>query len=213
MPLKIDNKSYVNHLAWLPDSDAADHELEESAVEWITQRARAEGKAPIAFTKTRIGAEHLRPPFSEFVRRYGLTYQRDRRKPSGHPVLALFPDAASLSASRQCARGSSLMVVESHGLSLHGWAAATGATDITGIHEPMTLIHPDARKALDSAIFFGGGNNWTGRHEREDAADSLRSVVGRRLLSAEIASSYVLGHGRVTEVGAKKIASVVSSLI
>ncbi|MCH8562451.1 hypothetical protein LTI14_04340 [Nesterenkonia sp. YGD6] len=211
----IENRSFVDHLAWLPNNDTNYPELEtleESAVDWLVERADAANQEPVVFINAKKAADGFSPPFSDLIRRHGCTYPLDRSKPRQTPVLCLYPDARSLRMAMEVARRSSLLVIESVTLPLHGWAAATGATDITGLHVAEDLLAPEARAALNRTLFFTGNNNWTGSRERSHAKSALRAVVAAGLLDADTAAGYVLGHGRVAEHGAKNIAKIVGAL-
>ena len=215
MTANINNQSYIEHLAWLPNNDIVYPELqalEERAVDWLLERADNEDTDPMIFVNASKSADGFSAPFNDLIRRYGYTYPLDRSKPRGVPVLALYPDARSLHMAMDVARRSSLMVIESISLPLRGWAAATGALDVTGAHQPTGLLSDEAREALDHALFFTGNNNWTGSHEKSQAKSALRSVVSQGLLDAETAVGYALGHARVSELGAKNLEKIVSGL-
>lgn len=215
MTASINNQSYVDHLAWLPNTDAAYPELqdlEELAVEWLLRHADEEDLDPVVFVNASKAADGFSAPFSKLIRRYGHSYPLDRSKPRRLPVVALYPDARSLHMAMEMARGSSLVVIESISLPLHGWAAATGAIDVTGAHVAENLVAPEAREALDHALFFTGNNNWTGSHEKSNAKNNLRSVVSHGLLDAETAVGYALGHASVAEHGAKNLEKIVTGL-
>lgn len=211
----INNQSYIEHLAWLPNNDTVYPELqglEERAVDWLLLRADDEDNDPVVFVNASKSADGFSAPFNDLIRRYSYTYPLDRSKPRKVPILALYPGARSLHMAMNVARGSSLMVIESISRPLHGWAAATGAVDVTGAHEPTGLISDEARKALDHALFFTGNNNWTGSHEKSHAKSALRSVVSAGLLDTETAVGYALGHARVSDLGAKNLEKIINGL-
>lgn len=212
---RIDNQSYIDHLAWLPNNDTVYPELqalEEVAVNWLLERADDEATDPVVFVNASKSANGFSAPFNDLIGRYSYTYPLDRSKPRQVPVLALYPDARSLHMAMEVARGSSLMVIESIRRPLHGWAAATGAIDVTGAHEPTGVLSDEARVALDHALFFTGNNNWTGSHEKSHAKSALRSVVSAGLLDTETAVGYALGHACVSELGAKNLEKIVTGL-
>jgi hypothetical protein len=64
------------------------------------------------------------------------------------------------------------VVLESSMTVLAGWAAATGAVDLSGVNPEPLVLDPEVRKALDSALFFGGTT--TGRE-----VTSVITPVGR----------------------------------
>ena len=206
--------SYLRAVAWIPDHDGnlpKWDEMESLAVAWIERRAEEEDVAPLVFFNAQKAAGGP-GPVQQLATRHGISYPLDRSRLEFGPVLAYHPDARSLCRAASLARGSSLMVIESAMTPLHGWAAGVQAEDLSGIYDPAPLLDPDAKKALDSAIFFTGNNNWTGSHERDHAKRVLRDVARSGRLSVDDAVGYALAHSAIHELGAKKLRAILERL-
>lgn len=206
--------SLVRAAAWIPDADEnlpRWEDLEQTAVEWIEEQAVADGVTPVVFYNA--AKSHGGPgPVHRLAARHGFSYPLDRRQPHG-AVLAFHPDARSLRQAADLARGTALVVLESSMTPLAGWAAATGAVDLSGVHAQPPALDIEARKALDSALFFGGHNNWTGSHERDHARRALEGVVRGGLIDVDTAVGYALGHAGVSELGAKNLRRCVEQVL
>ncbi|GAA4973254.1 hypothetical protein [Actinoplanes utahensis] len=198
--------SLLRAAAWIPDADEnlpRWDELEQTAVRWIEKQAAADGTTPVVFYNA--AKSHGGPgPVSRLAGRYRFTYPLDRRQLHG-AVLAFHPDARSLRQAADLARGTALVVLESAMTPLAGWAAATGAVDLSGVFPEPPPLAAEARKALDRALFSGGHNNWTGSHERDHARRALHDVMRSGLIDLDTAVGYVLGHAGVSELGAKNL--------
>ncbi|WP_143740536.1 hypothetical protein [Micromonospora echinospora] len=79
--------------------------------------------------------------------------------------------------------------------------------DLSGVYPQVPALNPEAQKALDRALLFGGHNNWTGRHERDHARNALDAVVRGGVLDVDTVVGYALAHAGVTEAGAKNLRS------
>ncbi|GJJ24096.1 hypothetical protein MTY414_77700 [Mycolicibacterium mageritense] len=64
------------------------------------------------------------------------------------------------------ARGYSLAVVEGSLLPLTEWAAGAAAVNLLTGQTTTSEVAADARKDLDSVIFYGGRNGWTSPDEK-----------------------------------------------
>ncbi|RIV37102.1 hypothetical protein D2L64_17800 [Micromonospora radicis] len=192
--------------AWIPDIDEnleRWEELEQIAVQWIEEQAAADGVTPVVFYNA--AKAHGGPgPVHRLASRYRFSYPLDRNRPRG-AVVAFHPDARSLRQATDLARGSALVVLESAMTPLAGWAAGTRAVDLSGVYPQVPALDPEAQKALDRAVFFGGHNNWTGSHEREHARKALDAVLRGGLIDVDTAVGYALAHAGVSEVGAKNL--------
>ncbi|MDG4760309.1 hypothetical protein [Micromonospora sp. WMMD710] len=200
--------SLLRVAAWIPDVDEnleRWEELEQIAVQWIEEQAAADGVAPVVFYNA--AKAHGGPgPVHRLASRYRFSYPLDRDRPRG-ALVAYHPDARSLRRAADLARGSALVVLESAMTPLAGWAAGTGAEDLSGVYPQVPALDPEAQKALDRAVFFGGRNNWTGSHEREHARKALDAVLRGGLIDVDTAVGYALAHAGVSEVGAKNLRS------
>jgi hypothetical protein len=133
------NLSSLRVAAWVPAADENVprwEELEQAAVEWILGQATVDAVAPVAFY-TAAKAHGGPGPVHRLADRYGYSYPRDRGWPRG-------------------------AVLESMLTPLAGWAAAAEAVDLSGVYPQVPELDPEAKHALDRAVFFGGNNNWTG---------------------------------------------------
>ncbi|WP_194821822.1 hypothetical protein [Micromonospora sp. S-DT3-3-22] len=198
--------SLLRVAAWIPDVDEnleRWEELEQIAVQWIEEQAAADGVTPVVFYNA--AKAHGGPgPVHRLASRYRFSYPLDRNRPRG-AVVAVDPDARSLRQATDLARGSALVVLESAMTPLAGWAAGTRAVDLSGVYPQVPALDPEAQKALDRAVFFGGHNNWTGSHEREHARKALDAVLRGGLIDVDTAVGYALAHAGVSEVGAKNL--------
>ncbi|MCZ7421196.1 hypothetical protein O7605_16960 [Verrucosispora sp. WMMA2121] len=200
--------SLLRVAAWIPDIDEnleRWEELEQIAVQWIEEQAAADGVTPVVFYNA--AKAHGGPgPVHRLASRYRFSYPLDRNRPRG-AVVAFHPDARSLRQATDLARGSALVVLESAMTPLAGWAAGTRAEDLSGVYPQVPALDPEAQKALDRALFFGGHNNWTGSHEREHARKAMDAVLRGGLIDVDTAVGYALAHAGVSEVGAKNLRS------
>ncbi|MEV5695257.1 hypothetical protein [Micromonospora globbae] len=200
--------SLLRVAAWVPAADEnlqRWEELEQIAVQWIEEQAAADGVTPVVFYNA--AKAHGGPgPVHRLATRYRFSYPLDRNRPRG-AVLAFHPDARSLRQAADLARGSALVVLESAMTPLAGWAAGTRAEDLSGVYPQVPVLDPEAQKALDRAVLFGGHNNWTGSHEREHARKVLDAILRGGLIDVDTAVGYALAHAGVSEVGAKNLRS------
>lgn len=206
-----DNPSFLQSAAWVPDDDAERPWSEAGALaaEWLWQRCEVEGRKPLLVTNSR--QSHVLPEFADIVQEGGHATPRSKDTFERGPVVAYVPDAKSLAFATGLARGSSLVVVEGSQLSLREWAAGVGATNLLDRAVTTTGIPADVVKSLDSAIFFGGNNGWSGQHEKQNARKILSDHVRQGTLTPDDAAAYALSRG-VNDDGAKRLKTLLEKV-
>jgi hypothetical protein len=205
--------SFLRAAAWIPEADQnlqRWEELETVAVAWVEEQAALDDVTSVVFYNA-AKAYGGHGPVQALASRHGYSFPLERGGRRG-AVLAVRPDARSLHRAAGLARGSALVVLESHLTPLIGWAARTAARDLSGVHPDVPALHPDAKAALDRALFFTGRNNWTGLHEREHARGVLEPVVRGGLIEVDTAVGYALAHNAVSELGAKNLRTIMERL-
>ena len=93
------------------------------------------------------------------------------------PVLAFAPTERSLHLALNLARGHPLAIVEGSLLSLSEWAATAKALNLVTGQMNASRITPEVRDDLESVIFYGGRNGWTGPDEKAHARTHLAEHV------------------------------------
>jgi len=101
--------------------------------------------------------------------------------------------------------GYSLVVVEGPTLSLAEWAASARATNLLTGLATRSLIPDDVRADLDSVVFYGGRNGWTGPDEKAQAQRYLNPHIQAGQLTPDQAASYTLSSPSVSDRGAKRL--------
>jgi hypothetical protein len=198
------NPSFLRATAWVPDDDPHRPwaEAAELAADWIWERANIEQSTPLLVTNV-VGSSELPDVLKDIAQRGGRTSPQAKSRHDRGPVLAYVPHEAALQLAVDLARGYSLAVVETLRFPLTGWAAGVGAIDLLKGTRTMELTEA-VRKQLDSTVFFGGNNGWSGSHEKEDARRHLIPLVHSGDLTIEDAVSYVMSQG-VSDRGAKRL--------
>ncbi|ORV86747.1 hypothetical protein AWC11_16995 [Mycobacterium interjectum] len=194
--------------AWVPDDDPVRpwDEAADLAADWLWQQAESEGVAPILVTNVQKNYWGI-SALDEIARAGGHTTPRSRMRFDHAPVFAYVPSAASLRLAINLARGFSLVAVEGSTFSLAEWAAGADAINLLTNAVSSTSIPEDVRRDLDSVVFFGGRNGWTGPDEKEHARRYLSEHVRAKRLDPEQASSYVMAQG-ASDRGAKRLREI-----
>lgn len=197
--------THLQAASWVPDDDPERpwDEAADLAADWVWQRSEVEGVTPLLVTNTfqnAVGIKRL----DEIVRKGGQATPQGRQRFDFGPVLAYVPDERSLKLALNLARGYSLAVVESVSFPLAEWAAGAGAINLLDGSTSAGTIPEDVKAALDHAVFFGGNNGWTGKHEKQQALNQLEQHVRSSRLMPEQAASYVMSKG-VSDKGAKRL--------
>lgn len=197
--------THLKAAAWVPDDDPERpwEDAADLAAAWTWHRSDIEGVKPILVTNTlqnAVGIESLHA-----IARAGgqATPQGERRFDRG-PVLAFAPLDRTLKLALDLARGSSLAVVESVRFPLAEWAAGAEAINLLDGRTTSSSLPNDVKADLDSAVFFGGRNGWTGPGEKEHARNHLARHVRAGRLAPEQAASYVMAHG-CSDSGARRL--------
>jgi hypothetical protein len=68
----------------------------------------------------------------------------------------------------------------------------------------------DVRKDLDSVIFYGGRNGWTGPDDKAQARRYLTGHISGGRLTPERAAAYALSSQSVSDRGAKRLRELLS---
>lgn len=204
-------KTHLRAAAWVPDEDPNQpwDEAVQRAADWIWDRSEMEDVAPLLVTNTLKNGTFMEP-LAEIARSRGHAAPQGKQRFAPGPVLAYVPDARSLNFALNLARGSSLVVVESHSFPLAEWAAGAGAVNLLTGEVSSSTISGDVLRDLDSVMFFGGRNGWTGSHEKQHARSHLDRHVQIGRLSPDEAAAYVMSQG-ASDRGAKRLKILLES--
>lgn len=198
--------THLRAAAWVPD-DVEDRPWEEAvalAADWIWERSREEELAPLLVSNAQNAATFGYADLDEIIRAGGHATPQGRSRHDRGPVLAFVPDERSLHFAMGLARGYSLAVVEGS-TPLAEWAAAAAAINLLTGQVTPSEVDDDVRKDLDSVIFYGGRNGWTGADEKSHARRHLSDHISRGQLTPEQAAAYVLSSQSVSDRGAKRL--------
>jgi hypothetical protein len=199
-------RTHLRAAAWVPDDDPHRDwaDAADLAAEWIWQRSEEEGVPPLLVTNTQQARGFGIDALDEIARAGGHTTPRSRTRVERAPVLVYVPYEQSLRRAMEVARGFSLVAVETKQFPLAEWAFGAEAVNLL-TDEPSTSAIPDEiRKDLDSAMFYGGRNGWTGPDEKAHAQRHLREHVRAGRLTPDQAASYVMSQG-ASDRGAKRL--------
>lgn len=199
-------RTHLRAAAWVPDDDPHRDRADaaELAADWIWQRSEIEGAAPVLVTNTQRAGGFGIDSLDEIARAGGYTTPRSRTRLDRAPVLVFVPYEQSLQCAMDQARGFSLVAVETKGFVLAEWAAGADAVNLLTDETSTSAIPDDARKDLDSAMFYGVRNGWTGPDEKAHARRHLLEHVRAGRLSPDQAASYDMSQG-ASDRGAKRL--------
>ncbi len=178
--------------AWVPSNDPQrfGHEGADLAAQWIRERGRIEGTAPVVVTSA------LSIALPKALR--GIAGQGGRsvphipgRCPPG-PVVAYVPDARTLRHAMALARGRSVVAIEGcH--SLARWAAAVRAVNL--LDRPIAAGTLPAGILADLRTVFIGGNDWSAVRQQEHSRRRLAGHLRSGALSPHDAVKYAVSLG------------------
>jgi hypothetical protein len=196
----------------VPDDDPSRpwDEAAELAADWIWERSDIEGAPPLLATNTFQNAGGI-GCLQQIGQAGGHATPQGKQRFDRGPVLAYVPHERTLKLALDLARGYSLAIVESVSFPLAEWAAGAGAINLIDGSANRSSIPDDVRDDLDSAVFFGGNNGWTGSHEKQHARARLEQHVRSRRLSADQAAAYVMSQG-VSDRGARRLRELIEKL-
>jgi hypothetical protein len=205
--------THLRAAAWVPNDDPKRpwEEAISPAAEWLWERSQAEGAPPLLVSNARSAASWGYADLEEIVRAGGHATPKSRTRQDRGPVLAFAPTEASLQLAMGLARGYSLVVVEGSLLPLAEWAASAGATNLLTGLSTASQIPDDVRSDLDSVVFYGGRNGWTGPDEKGQAQRYLSPHVRAGRLTPDQAAGYALSSPSVSDRGAKQLRDLLSS--
>ncbi|MEV0669371.1 hypothetical protein [Mycobacterium sp. NPDC050441] len=204
--------THLRAAAWVPD-DVEDRPWEEAialAADWIWERSQDDGLAPMLVSNAQNAASFGYADLDEIIQAGGHATPKSRTRPDRGPVLAFVPDERSLHFAMGVARGYSLAVVEGSVLSLTEWAAGATAINLLTGQTTTSEVPADARKDLDSVIFYGGRNGWTGADEKAQVRRYLSGYINSGRLTPDQAAAYALSSQSVSDRGAKKLRELLS---
>lgn len=199
-----------NHLraaAWVPD-DVEDRPWEVAialAADWIWERSQDEGLAPMLVSNAQKTGGTGYVDLDEIIRAGGHSTPKSRTRFDRGPVLAFVPDERSLHLAMGLARDYSLAVVEGSRLPLTEWAAGVAAINLSTGQPTTSQVPADVRKDLDSVIFYGGRNGWTGADEKAQVRRYLSDHINNGRLTPDQAAAYALSSQSVSDRGAKRL--------
>ncbi|MEZ0350152.1 hypothetical protein [Mycobacterium sp. pR1184] len=199
--------------AWVPDDDPQ-RSWENAicpAAQWVWRRSEAEGVPPLLVSNALNAASWGYADLDEIIRAGGHATPKSRTRHDRGPVLAFAPTETSLQLAMDLARGYSLVIVEGSQLPVAEWAANAGAINLLTGRPAESRIPNDVRAALDSAVFYGGRNGWTGPDEKAQARRYLSDHVRAGRLTPDQAAAYVLSSPSVSDRGAKRLRDLLSS--
>lgn len=199
--------SLLRAAAWVPDDDPQRpwDDAADLAAEWIWRRSAEEGTLPVVVTNT-LGLS-LPDSLEAIARGGGRATPQTKSRFSRGSVVAYVPDERTLGKAMDLSRGYSLAAVEGGLFSLAEWAAGVNAVNLLDGSVSAGSLAPDVIGDLDSAIFFGGRNGWSGPHEKGHARRHLARHVHSGALTPEQAASYVMSQG-VSDRGAKRLSAL-----
>lgn len=199
--------THLRAAAWVPD-DVEERPWDEAialAAEWIWKRSQDEGLPPLLVSNAQNASRFGYADLDEIIRAGGHATPQSRTRPGGGPVLAFVPVERSLHFAMGIARGYSLVVVEGTLLPLAEWAAGAGAINLLTGQITGSQLDDDARKDLDSVIFYGGRNGWTAADEKAHVRRYLSDHISGGRLTADQAATYALSSQSVSDRGAKRL--------
>ncbi|BBY62094.1 hypothetical protein [Mycolicibacterium helvum] len=199
--------THLRAAAWVPDDDPQRpwEEAISLAAQWLWKQSEAEGVPPLVVSNARNAAGWGYTDLDEIIRAGGHATPKSRTRPDRGPVLAFAPIEGSLQLAMDLARGYSLAVVEGSLLPLAEWAARAGATNLVTDQATASQIPDDVREDLDSVVFYGGRNGWTGPDEKVQAKRFLSPHVRTGRLTPNQAAAYALASQSVSDRGAKRL--------
>lgn len=199
--------THLRAAAWVPNDDPKRpwEDAISLAAEWLWERSRAEGVPPLLVSNARNAASWGYAELEDIIRAGGHATPKSRTRHDRGPVLAFAPTEASLQLAMDLACGYSLVVVEGPTLSLAEWAASARATNLLTGLATRSLIPDDVRADLDSVVFYGGRNGWTGPDEKAQAQRYLNPHIQAGQLTPDQAASYTLSSPSVSDRGAKRL--------
>lgn len=207
MTADLHPSTHLRAAAWVPDDDPQ-RPWEEAiplAASWLWERSRAEGLPPLLVSNAQNAANWGYADLDEIIRAGGHATPRSRTRYDRGPVLAFVPDERSLHFAMDLARGYSLAVVEGSSLPLAEWAASAAAINLLTGQISTAQIADEVRKDLDSVIFYGGRNGWTGADEKAQVLRYLSGHVQGGRLTPDQAAAYALSSQSVSDRGAKRL--------
>jgi hypothetical protein len=204
--------THLRAAAWVPD-DVEDRPYEDAialAADWIWERSQDEDLAPLLVSNAQNAASFGYADLDEIIRAGGHATPQSRNRPARGPVLAFVPDERSLHFAMGLARGHSLAVVEGS-TPLAEWAAGAAAINLLTGEVTTSEMDSDVRKDLDSVIFYGGRNGWTGSDDKAQARRFLSDHISSGRLTPDQAAAYVLLSQSISDRGAKRLRDLLSS--
>ena len=197
--------TFLRAAAWVPDDDPHRpwDDAAEIAADWIWERSEVEGVPPLLVTNT-LKSGTFMPVLHEIARKGGHAAPLGKERFERGPVLVYVPVEKTLRFAMDLARGYSLAIVETTSFPLAEWAAGAGAINLLVGTASQSSIGEDVRHDLDSTIFFGGHNGWTGSHEKKHALSHLTDHVRGGRLTPDQAASYAMSK-HVSDRGAKRL--------
>lgn len=208
----LHSTTHLRAAAWVPD-DVEDRPYEHAialAADWIWERSQDEDLAPLLVSNAQNAASFGYADLDEIIRAGGHATPQSRNRPDRGPVLAFVPDERSLHFAMGLARGHSLVVVEGS-TPLAEWAASAAAINLLTGEVTTSEIDDDVRKDLNSVIFYGGRNGWTGADDKAQARRFLSGHISSGRLTPDQAAAYVMSSQSVSDRGAKGLRDLLSS--
>jgi hypothetical protein len=203
-------KTFLQAAAWVPDDDPHRpwDDAAALAAEWIWERSEVEGVQPLLVTNT-LKSGTFMTVLDEIARAGGHAAPLGKDRFDRGPVLAYVPVGKTLRYAMDLARGFSLAVVETTSFPIAEWASGAAAVNLLNGSTSTSSLPDDVKHDLDSAIFFGGNNGWTGSHEKSHARSHLLNHVRTRRLLPDDAAAYAMSQG-VSDRGAKRLRDLLS---
>jgi hypothetical protein len=201
--------THLRAAGWIPDDDPERpwDEAIAPAARWLWERSAAEGAAPLLVSNTQSVSGWDYADLDEIARAGGHATPQGRTRYDHGPVFVFVPDERSLHFAMDLARGYSLAVVEGSLVPLAEWAAGAAAINLLTGEVTTSEIPDEVRKDLDSVIFYGGRNGWTGADEKAQVRRYLAGHIRSRRLNPDQAAAYALSQG-VSDRGAKRLREI-----
>lgn len=142
--------------------------------------------------------------------------RRTSRYGRGNAVVAIWADGRTRELAEARAVDGALYVIEGYDDDVIGWAVRTDAVNIAQPDVPPDLpdLAPEARKAVDFILCYGGYKNFSGGTEKEQVVRSLRQMVsaGHRP-TPEALELYAVASGKAGHRGVQRLLTLYEGVL
>ena len=195
---------------WLPglnDDSVDSDEVLRAAFEWLHDEPCNGARLIVMNT---LGMVNNRPIIARASARYTVVSPRSQKgvSPIGNAVLAIWPVNDTLELAERLARGGSLCVIPGTLDDLGHWILRASAQHLWNpgeVPDQTPKLEEAVRSVLDSIVYFGGHNDFSGGTEKQMSIRNLRAMIsdGNRPDPTDL-ENYVLTRG-VRSKGARRL--------